>query len=97
MCIGSRNTQEFNNNEVTIAGINTLGAAVLISRIGEPSDLRICRITHTSAQGSFCPRIEISHDGVRVGCSFFTAAALRFIAAELEKFETMAHTHVLQP
>lgn len=84
--------------KVTIAGIDVLGADVLIdlqyrqdTKSGIASEL-----IHVSSSGTNSPRFEIANNGIRIGCSFVTTAALELIVKEYEKFNK-TRTHVVQP
>lgn len=81
----------------TIAGIDLLGADILISTTAPfANDSAAMRYRHTSAEGSSYPRIEISQHGLRIGCTFITKDAIKSLSQELEKFEK-SRTHVVQP
>lgn len=78
---------------VQIAGVNTLGARILIYECNG-------RVNHVDASGcdvtTSIPRLEVCLHGIRLGCTFITNDGIRRLAKEMEDFKR-CNTKVIQP
>lgn len=75
-----------------ICGIETLGAKILIFA----ANGYIYHADESGGANTRKPRFEVSDAGVRIGCTFVTADAIRRIKLELDAF-SHSKTKVVQP
>lgn len=77
-------------------GVDTLGAKALVWTDDKEQIQLTERCSTPQATATTHPRIEVAEHGVRIGCTFVTAAVIKRLHQEFESFKA-CKTKVVQP